>query len=452
MEERLLRELQKSNPWWLGRREALPEYRRKIFPAVLKYIKTKQILALIGLRRVGKTILLKQLIGELLHSENPKNILFFSFEEKWGGAENVEDMLYYFLENSETPGRKYIFLDEIQKADGWEDVLKRFYDRQDSLKFVVSGSASISISKSIESLAGRIFDFYITPLSFFEFLEMNEVKIDSAGSGAITYKDISALYRKNLHQKERIEKLFDEYLFKGGFPEIARETDDEIVRKYLLNSLIDRILLKDLPEEFKIKKTAALRELLEYAARESSGIFAIENIASLLKLDKGTVSEYIEYLKRSFLIYVAYNYTGSIAKQIRTSKKIHIVLPSVAIAIESYGREILLYPNAIGKYVESLVAVFSAYKYRKIFFWRTPRKEEVDVVYKTAKGIFGIEVKYQSQINDADAKSLLKFCERFKTKRGILVTKNLLDSRQINGIELLFVPAWLFFLGEDIEN
>lgn len=426
-------------------REKTQRYKRKAFSEIAKYLKIKQIVAVIGLRRVGKTVLMKQIINEILYNTEPKNILFFSFEEKWGKVEVLENIVYYFLENIAKTKRKYIFLDEIQKVDGWEDVLKRFYDRHDDIKFIISGSASIHISKSVESLAGRIFDIYVTPLSFEEFLEMNDTKTEFQKTKTFDYKIFAQVYNASLYQKEKITSMFSEYLFKGGSPEIARESDEEIIRKYVTNSVIDRILLKDLPEEFEIKKSSALRELLEYAARETSGLFVIDRLSSLLNLNKETASNYIEYLKRAFLIHISYNYTRSIVRQIRTSKKIHIVLPSVAVALESYSRDVLLYPEIIGKYVESLAAVFLMYKHRKVFFWRTPQKEEVDIVVKE-KEAMPIEVKYKTQITDADLKSVLKFMKKFKVKKGIIMTKDLLDKRNTDGKEILFVPAWLFLL------
>jgi hypothetical protein len=441
MEERLLREIQRSNPWWFGREETLPEYRRRVFSYVRKYMRTRQIIAVIGLRRVGKTVLMKQLIAAL--DADPKNILFFSFEEKWGKPEVLEDVLYYFLENVAGEERKYVFLDEIQKVRGWEDVLKRFYDRHMDIKFVVSGSASIHISRSTESLAGRIFDIYMPPLTFREFLELNGVKI--IGDACLEFEVLKKIYEQNLYQKEKIVNHFHEYLFKGGFPEIAQEEDEEIIQRYISNSVVERILLKDLPGEYRIKKLVALREILEYAARETAGILVIDKVSSLLNLNKETVSNYLEYLKRAFLIYVIYNYTRSAARQIRTSKKIHIVLPSVAMALEYYDKNALLFPEVTGRYVESMVAVFLSYRYRRIFFWRTPQKDEVDVIVED-EALLPIEVKYKSHVTRHDVKSVLKFCRRFGAKKAIIVTRDLLRAEKIDDKEIIYVPAWLFML------
>ena len=177
MEERLLRELNLANPWWFGKEGQAENYKRKQFLEIVKYIKTKQIIGIIGLRRIGKTVMLRQLIQLLLveSHESPGNILFFTFEDEWNKKETLEEIIYYYLENKSKGGRKFIFLDEIQLVKGWASVLKRFYDRNDNIKFIISGSASLSIEKSIESLAGRIYDFILSPSTFLEFLEMKNI-------------------------------------------------------------------------------------------------------------------------------------------------------------------------------------------------------------------------------------------------------------------------------------
>lgn len=79
-----MREIQKSNLWWSGKKEHVPEFKRKVFTEIMRYERIKQIVALIGLRRVGKTVLMKQVIKEILGKVETSNVLFFSFEEQWG--------------------------------------------------------------------------------------------------------------------------------------------------------------------------------------------------------------------------------------------------------------------------------------------------------------------------------------------------------------------------------
>ncbi len=450
MDERLLREIQKSNPWWIKKKESLPPYKRTVFTTLVKYLETRHIIAIVGLRRVGKTTLMKQLIEHTQMTIQPENIFFFTFEEQWGKTEILEDILYYFLETKATTTRKLILLDEIQKVPGWEEILKRFYDRYPDIKFIVSGSASLRISQSIESLAGRIFDVYVTPLSFFEFIELNNVRLQTAAKTEI-YETCSTLYQNNLFQKEKLIALFNEYLFKGGFPEIATETSEEVIHKYITNSVIERIILKDLPEEYAIKNIAGLRGILEYAAKETSKLFIYDTLASTLGLNKETVSNYIEYLKRAFLLHVFYNYTSGAEKQLRTSKKLHFVLPSVALSMESYDRNILHHPEIMGKYIESLLAVFLSYTYKNIWFWRTPQKDEVDIIIKDDH-LLPIEVKYQTQIHTSDVKTIVKFCKKHNVQKGVIITKDVFDKHEFDGITVEIIPAWVFLLYVQIAD
>lgn len=93
----------------------------------------------------------------------------------------------------------------------------------------------------------------------------------------------------------------------------------------------------------------------------------------------------------------------------------------------------------VGYLVESVIAN----ALEKQLFWRTPQKDEVDFIVDKK---LPIEVKYQSQITNDDVKSLLKFCKKFHTNKGIVITRDLLERREIDNIEILLKPVWYFLL------
>ena len=129
MDERHRRLLIKQNPWWKDKHIALPEFERYLLEELLRYIKYKQILAVIGLRRVGKTILLKQIIQKLNSTKN--NICYISFDDiDFQKYTIAEDIINYFLEFSDKNTTRYLFLDEIQKLPHWADLLKTYYTRR----------------------------------------------------------------------------------------------------------------------------------------------------------------------------------------------------------------------------------------------------------------------------------------------------------------------------------
>ncbi len=141
------------------------------------------------------------------------------------------------------------------------------------------------------------------------------------------------------------------------------------------------------------------------------------------------------------MIRIVYNFTASVAKQVRANKKHFIAHPSIVLALLDYPFEVIN-TEVSGHLVESLMVN----NLEKISFWRTPQKDEVDIILKKQNKLIPIEVKYKSQITKNDLRSLLKFCDKFKLKKGIVVTKDLFKKEEVDKKEILFVPVWLFLL------
>jgi len=261
--DRILTLIQEYNPWWNDKPIQIPTFRRSLFDSLIKFLPKKQILAITGLRRTGKTVLMKQLIETL---PDKKNILFFSFDGLIGQTpETLDDIIKYFLQDRDEKSRKYLFFDEIHKIAFWPDILKRYYDMFENIKFIISGSSSININKSKESLAGRIYDFFLPVLTFREFLGLNDVMIPKK---SLDYKELRKFYEQHIMDIPRIEALFQTYIYQGAFPEIVHETDDMIIRNYIKNSVIDTILLQDMPQIAEIKKSDLLFALMDYCAKQ----------------------------------------------------------------------------------------------------------------------------------------------------------------------------------------
>ncbi len=428
------------NPWWEGKPEQLPEYKRYIFSDVLRYLEKRQIIAIVGLRRVGKTILMKQIIQGL--SVKKENIFYFLFDDLiTQNPEIIEDILDYYIKTIAKEGKKYVFLDEIQKVPYWQDVLKRFYDTRDDVKFIVSGSSSLQIKKSKESLAGRIFDFYLPVLTFREFLEINGLKIQEA---ELDFNRLKEVYEKNIHRKSMFENMLLDYVFKGAFPEIAKESDEGVIKNYIKSSVLEKIIFEDIPIVFDIKRKDVLFSTLEYCSKETSNLLDITNLANTLSVNYQTLRSYLFYLQNSFLIDILYNYSKSIAKQLRKNKKVHIAHPCITITMMRYSRDILGIGEVVSKYIETIVFQHSKLINERISFWRTPQKEEVDIVIDD-KELLPIEVKYKT-IERSDVKWITKFMNRFESKTGIVVTKDFFEKRRVDDKEILFIPAWLFLL------
>ena len=447
MEERHRRLLIKQNPWWQDKKIEVPKFERDLLNKLTRYVKYKQIIAVVGLRRVGKTTLMKQLLQKLkVQLKVPKNnICYISFDDiDFQKYEIAEDLINYFLEFSDKRQRRYLFLDEIQKLPNWADLLKVFYDTEENLKIIVSGSASLEIQTYKETLAGRILTFNLPILTFKEFVRY------FIGEHEISPKSTDDLFRiydlKFAMKKREYERLLKSYLTKGAFPELLDIEEEEFIKKYIKESVIEKAISDIAKITEENEKT--IYELFRLLASSNAQLFEIVNLADILKINRNLVSYYVSLLEKAFLIKVSYNFTKSIAKQVRVNKKQYSAHSSVVIASLDYSFDVIE-TEVAGHLVEATIAN----SMDKISFWRTPQKDEVDIILKVKEALpaLPIEVKYQSQISGNDLKPLLKFCRKFHVKKGIIVTKDLFEKRSIEGIEILLIPVWLFLLISIVE-
>ena len=275
--------------------------------------------------------------------------------------------------------------------------------------------------KAKESLAGRIFDFLLTPLTFKEFIEWKDIKIDEK--------------KIELFQRE-ISPLFYDYLRTGGFIEIIDEEDDDKIKNYIKNDVIERIIYKDLPEEFGIKDYELLKTLIEMIAREPGFIINYDALSRDLHKNKRTIIEYFFYLEYAMLIKIVANYRGGFLVSSRKLKKAYVTNTALSFTlIENFYSD---------KVLEKIAENFAVMETDAKNYYRN--KYEVDIILKKGKNILPVEVKY----GKVEIDSMLKFLSEFKLRKAIILTKDLFDKRVIDKKRIFLIPLWAFpFLKED---
>lgn len=416
-----IEKLIKFNDWWVTKKvkpSLLKPYKRPLFFKILDYIDTRQILLITGLRRVGKTTSMYQLIQELLERGiKETHIIYFSFDEE---SADIEDIIKTYeekvLKKKIESEKLYIFLDEIQKCKDWQNKIKIYYDLYPNLKFIISGSASVQISKKAkESLAGRMFDFILQPLSFKEFLEWKNLEIE--------IKKIELL-------KSRIMPVFYDYLRKGGFPEIVDEEDDEKIKNYIKNNVIERIIYRDLPQEFGIKDYELLRILIEMIATDPGMIINYDALSRNLKKSKKTIMDYFFYLEYAMLIKTVANYRAGFLVSSRKMRKAYTSNTAISFAyVENFYSE---------KFIEKVVENFSIVETDAKNYYRN--KYEIDIILKIKDKIIPIEIKYGMP----DINGMKKFLKEFELKKAFILTKDIFRKEVENKKEILIVPVWAF--------
>lgn len=415
--------LEKYNPHWKESFVYPFTLDRSIFKVLAKNLSNRPIITISGLRRTGKTVLMQQLMNKLIQDHVDRtSILYYSFDEE---QPKIEDILHAFEKTANIDRNKtklYVFFDEIQKLDDWQNQIKYYYDTS-TIKFFVSGSSSLFIrKKSKESLAGRSFDFYLPPLSFREFL---------------IFRAKEALLKKDSLFQEELKREFALYI-KRQFVETVHERE-EFIAAYV-KSILEKVIYIDIPKVFSIDHQDLLLRLLKIIASHPGMIIEYENLAKELGINRITLSNYLFYLEEAFLLKKMYNFSRNRLTSEKKLKRFYLSSTSFFPYLSPEVEE--------SRLIENLIAIETRAK----FFWRTPFKDEVDFVLENFHNqeICPVEVKYKNIISTKDTKTLVNFCKKMHLDEGIIITKDLTEEKVFvkdsKKIKIHFLPVWKFLL------
>jgi predicted AAA+ superfamily ATPase len=298
-DEDIRERINRDNPWWVAD-ASVPEWtfqRRtyfRPFAALALNRGIRRAAVLLGPRRVGKTVLIKQIVREAIdRGIDPCRILYASIDTPIYSGMRLEAFVRML---PGTDDDALMIFDEIQYLKDWERHLKDLVDTYPRIKFVATGSAAAALRlKSRESGAGRFSEFMLPPLTFHEFLCFigQDADLVSEGpDGEYLFGDI-----------DRLNAAFIDYLNYGGYPEAVLNPDirrdpDQFVR----NDIIDKVLLKDLPALYGINDIQELNRLFSFLAYNTGNEASLEKISQESGLAKPTIKKYIEYLESAFLI------------------------------------------------------------------------------------------------------------------------------------------------------
>lgn len=411
------------NPWWSG--DFVLDYKeREIYEnTIKKFIASPQIIALTGIRRVGKTTIIYKIINDYISQKiDPKSIFYFSFDstKDIDLFELIEE--YELITKKSVKKNKLIFcFDEIQKVEDWENKLKTLYDihkHKGNIKIYISGSESLFIkNKSKESLAGRIFDFKVSQLSFKEYLN---------------FKGID--YSNTILQESTLIKAFDNYIFTQGFPELI-DTNNEIeVMKAYTEEILEKVMYTDIIRQYNVRDIPTLDSIIKIISKEPGQILDLVSLSNELKVSRQTVSTYIQYLIDSFLIKKIYNYSKNTRK---SEKKLKKYYPAIISNSVLFSNDVLLR----SKVFETLIINQTAVD----FFWRDDYKNEVDAVF-VGNSTIPLEVKY----GKIDIKGIVRFLTVHKLKEGYIISyKEEKEIKEKGKPTIHIIPAWKFLLNKE---
>lgn len=384
--------LYKFNPWWEGEYTSNSITREKYLHTLISSLDKKNIVFLIGLRRVGKTTLIRQLIEHLLKKIESKNILYISCEHPVFENKTLIEIVdeYRSIFHKGRHEKIYVFFDEVQLKEQFNRDLKILFDHDKEIKIFCSGSSATILKDKKAYLTGRQKTIEVEPLDFNEYLLFKSINVKES-------------------EEYQYKELFIDYLKDGGMPEYILNKDAE----YLLD-LADTIIYKDIVSFYGLKNPKLVRELFVLLCERVGKPLSYNKLAKILGLSVDTVSQYVSYFESSFLIYIVHKHSKSLNERIRAGKKVYIADIGI--------RNLLVGFRDLGAIFENLV--FLKIKHlNPSFYYENMR--EIDFIIKEKD--LAIESKFKEKIEEGELETLNK--SKFKNKLVVNDYKFFLDDK-----------------------
>ncbi len=406
-----MEELRMLNPWWRDgsvKEDLAKPYRRRVFPEIVKGLEKRQIQVITGLRRVGKSTILYQLVDHIIKAGvSPLKVLYYSFDLFGVG---LRDILREYSQltgiNWETE-RVYLLLDEIQKLGGWSSWIKLLYDTHPNLKLILSGSSSLHLEEEASAnLAGRYMLHKIDPLSLVEFLELK-------AGGRVNVDNVD-LWIDELRANLR------DYLMRP-FPEIVNWTDELRIREYIRESILEKVIKSDLaPYGLNPNR---MMELLSLLYSYPGMYFNANSLSKELSMSKKTLYKYLDYMERTYLIKLLRNYRPSLRVSSRKMKKVYPYHWSLLQGLGTSPEEGLLLETVASSILDAP------------YYWRESARE-VDFILIERGSLIPVEVKARRDLKGDDLKGLIHFMKRFGVSRGYVIFQGEDFTREYGGFEV----------------
>ena len=274
-------------------------HRERYIEEVRPFYDSDLIKIITGIRRCGKSVIMEQIVREI--SEKTDNIIYLNFEDKRVSASltNAELLIKYVDENRKS-GKCYLFFDEIQMLDGWQDACKtlRLYDCS---LFITGSNSKLLSGEFTKELSGRYVSFRVRPF---------------------VYKELLA-YAKELG----CDVSVTDYLVWGGFPKRIEFSSLDAQIRYL-NDLDDTIVINDLIRRYKIRKEELFRSLVNFVLRSNGRIVSASSIRDYIKKEHvkcsvNTIMKYLGYLEEAYIIETVKQYSTKTKKELAYYSKIY---------------------------------------------------------------------------------------------------------------------------------
>lgn len=390
--------------------------REKYMNQLLAYKDTEFIKVITGLRRSGKSSLLKLFKEKLL--EEKVNVIYMNFESfEFEEIKDYKDLYNRIKENIKEKDKNYILLDEVQRVDGWEKVVNAMMVDFNTDIYITGSNAYLLSSELSTFLSGRYIEIKMLPLSFKEFLDFTT--FDESAS---------------------IEDKFAEYIKYGGMPGVISLKNNNNLYENSIIGIYNTVFMKDVVERNKLVDASLLEKILKFLMSNIGSIISSKKIADFLtsqgtKITHNTVINYLNMLENAYIIYRVPRYDIKGKELLKTLEKYYIADTGIRNVILGFR------DTDIGHIIENIVYFDLVRKGYNVTIGKT-ESQEVDFIATNSnekkyyqvtytmidENVKGKELKSLKNINDNYEKIVLTMDKLYKdtSDEGIKI-KYLID-------------------------
>lgn len=402
---------------------------REIEKQIVKWIDSKEIIAIRGTRQCGKTTFLRRLAEILIHRNVSKdNIHLISFEddiEKEKFEKNPKEYISYY--NGEGKSKHYFLLDEVQYITKAGKILKLIYDEVDNVKIIITGSSTLDLREIGSFLVGRVLLFEMYPFSFGEFLKARNEKIatyyqkNKVDFEAENIKENSGVFL------EELNRYLKEYVTFGGYPSIVLEKDIE-KKKILLKNLFLTYIEKDIVKVYGSGYRQRISDLIKHLSAINTAILNYEDISKTIGLYNKEVKEILHILEETYVIRLIKPFHKNLSTELRKNPKVYFIDTGLRNFIS--GR-FDFNDEEYGKLLENYILLKILGE--KVNYWRTKSKAEVDFVINES-------IPVESKMTPKITRSLRSFIDSYNPKSAFIANLKNQKGDKINKTRVLIVP------------
>lgn len=374
------------------------------------------VIVISGMRRCGKSTLLRQIID--VHGADG-SFYYVNFEDERLRDFKAEDFNQLYEAQLSLFGKKRLFLiDEIQNIEGFELFVRRFHEM--GFKFVITGSNATLLSRELGTkLTGRHLKIDLRPFSFGEYLDFMNIEYDEASI-------------QRTESRILIKKGFDDYLERGGMPEYLRFSDYEILQR-----IYEDIVIRDIVVRFNLDDLRMVKDTYSFLISNLTNRFTFNSVRKNLSMGStNTVLNYIGYLEEANFCRIVYKFDRKIKKQAISGKKFYLTDHSFMRVVSTR------LTRDRGKVLENIILSHLVGSGEIFYFDEGSECDFIVIRNNEIIGLFQVTWELNDGTKKRELDGLMKAMDEFGLKNGTIITYDQEDEIQYDSKVIRVIPAW----------